>query len=178
MRNVFFIQKLLEPGGRAQNLGPVAIANIDVDPGQRERGNGIQISAHGLGVGVKDRRAVRADCPKHFPIRQPEMDRPAAAAREPADSSILSGRAGAVSFVNVRNKLFDKRLREAALGRLAAITLVRHHDDQGRDLAGSNQPVGSLVRADAVPLLIREALPMDQIKHGVALGDGLVVAGR
>lgn len=71
--------------------------------------------------------------------------------------------------VNPGNELLDNNFSKIVLRRLTAVAVSGHDDDKRRDFAIADQAVCSFICAQAVPLVVGVALPMDEIKDRIRI---------
>ena len=77
------------------------------------------------------------------------------------------------------NQLLYQRLAEGVLDGPSPQAIVGHDDEKRGNFTAGNQPVGSLVRAQPIPLvIIVESAAVKQIQNRIAALILLIVTGR
>lgn len=169
MRDIVSIEQFLKPQGRAHNLGPILVSNVHVNTRILVRRELAQQGAHPLGVSVKDGCAMRSQSSKQLPLRYTKVDRPARSTRQPAYRSMGAVGYRSISLVDIRDQDLGDCLAEFRLGGLPAIPVMRHHHNKRRYFSRCDQPVGSVVNAQAIPLIIGITLPVKKVKDRISM---------
>ncbi len=178
VRDAALGEQVFEPDVRLHQTAPVAMTDIHVNAGHLILGYFAQPSFDVVGIIPKYRQAVRAERAEVLPIFEGNVQRPTPAARQPTNRAIFPLWEGAVVLVDPGHQLGHYRLAEHIGIWLGVQLAVAGHDDQEwRSFTSADQAVGSLVRSQAVPLVVVIALTVDEIKDRIADFSFPIVAG-
>src|SRR5919106_2048655 len=103
---------------------------------------------------------------------------PACPTGHASDGAILRIINGAVTLINVRDKLLDQSLTEARTWREIPMAVIREDNNEGRGFAGKNQFIDYIHCTKPNPLILCIGLTMQKVEDRVTLLCFFIIAWR